>query len=79
VEELPEKLYSQREIENARTKGQVLGWIQGGGIVVGGILLLNLIGGWIPLVLLGGAGYLGYRYFIKPGNKGSSSDDSAGV
>ena len=63
--DLPEKIYSKTDLENARTKGQVVGWLQGGGVVVGGLLLLNVLG-WLPgLLLVGGVGYLGYRMFFK--------------
>lgn len=73
MQDLPERLYSKQEVENARTKGQVVGWLQGGGVVVGGMLLLNLLGSWIPAMLvLGGGGYLAYRIFLKPGKKDDS-------
>ena len=44
---------TDQELENARTKGQVIGWIQG----VGAMLLLGVVLkliGWIPLIV--GAG-----------------------
>jgi uncharacterized membrane protein YqgA involved in biofilm formation len=46
------KLYSAGEIESARTKGQVIGLIQG----AGGMLLLGLafsLIGWIPIIVVG--------------------------
>lgn len=54
-------LFTRREVENARTKGQVIGWVQGGGAVLVGTLLLGFAG-WIPIILLGGvAVYVAYR------------------
>ncbi len=72
--DLPEKIYSKTDIENARTKGQVIGWLQGGGVVVGGFLLLNVLG-WLPgLLLVGGVGYVGYRMFFKSSSKKAAQD-----
>ena len=51
---LPEKVYTETDLKRARTKGKMVGWLQGGGIVVGGALLWNFLS-WIPLVLGGGA------------------------
>ena len=46
------KLYSALEVENARTKAQVVGIAQGaGGMLLLGVLL-SLIG-WIPLLVVG--------------------------
>lgn len=44
--------YSETDLQNARTKGQVLGWVQGGGAVALFLVLLSFIG-WIPLLALG--------------------------
>ena len=56
------------ELENARTKGQVIGWVQGaGGVILFG-LVLRLVG-WIPLLALAGiVGYIGYRMVSGKGN-----------
>ena len=76
MQEIPEKFYSRQDVENARTKGQVLGWVQGGGVVVGGWFVLNLIGSWLPAVLvIGGVGYLGYRFLLKPKKAASDNID----
>jgi hypothetical protein len=54
-------VYTQRDLENARTKGQLIGWVQGAGAVVVLGLALKLLG-WIPLVaVVGVGGYLVYR------------------
>jgi hypothetical protein len=47
------QLYSKKDLELARTKGQVVGWFQG----AGALLLLGLvvnIAGWIPMLIVGG-------------------------
>ncbi len=72
---LPEKVYTEKDVTRARNRGQLLGWVQGGTIVISGAIVLNLLG-WIPAVLAVGAiGYGGYKVFrwmSKP-----SADDSA--
>jgi hypothetical protein len=59
---LPE-LYSQKDVENARTKGQVIGWVQGAVVGIAGMILLGLVG-WMPtLVILGIGGFVLYKLF----------------
>lgn len=48
---LPEKIYTERDITRARKKGKVIGWVQGGGVVIAGGLLLSVLH-WIPAVLV---------------------------
>ena len=50
---LPEKVYTETDLKRARSKGRALGWLQGGGIVLGGTLLWKFLS-WIPVVLGGG-------------------------
>ena len=45
----PVRAPTPTEIEKARTKGQVIGWLQGSAATVAGLLLLKLVG-WIPIV-----------------------------
>jgi hypothetical protein len=67
---LPE-LYSQKDVENARTKGQVIGWVQGAVVGIAGMILLGLVG-WIPtLAILGVGGFVLYKLF-----SGSAKDSS---
>ena len=65
--------FSQKDLERARLKGQVIGWLQGAAIGIGGMLLLKLLG-WIPaLVGLGVGGFIlykVYRFFSGPSKKG---------
>lgn len=48
---LPEKIYTKKEVERAKDTAQVVGWLQGAGVVVGGLVLWNLLG-WIPLLIV---------------------------
>jgi hypothetical protein len=60
------ELYTKSDVENARTKGQLVGWVQGGAVVLAGALLLSFIG-WIPtLVVLGAGGVLIYKLMSSP-------------
>ncbi len=63
---LPEKIYTEKELTRARTTSRVIGWLQGGAVVLGGAILWNLMG-WIPVVLgvvLGG--WLLMKLFSRP-------------
>ncbi|MCA9738770.1 MAG: hypothetical protein R3E98_17535 [Gemmatimonadota bacterium] len=61
MEQLPAKIYSKSDLETARTKGQVMGWVQGAGAVLAVGVVLKLLG-WIPtLLVVGGVVYLLYR------------------
>jgi len=48
---LPDKIYTKKEVERAKDAAQIVGWLQGAGVVVGGLVLWNLLG-WIPLLIL---------------------------
>jgi hypothetical protein len=57
--------YTHTELENARTKGQVVGWIQGAGALLVLGVVFKLIG-WIPTVLVAGVvGYILYKMFAR--------------
>lgn len=59
------KTHTRQDLENARTKGQMIGLVQGAGAVIALGLVLKLVG-WIPLLVVGGAvAYLGYRLLRK--------------
>ncbi len=72
---LPEKVYTAKDVTSARNRGQLLGWLQGGGAVIVGAIVLNLLG-WIPAVLAVGAvgwgAFKAYKWMSK-----SSSEDGA--
>ena len=62
---LPEKIHTDRDLERAETKGRVIGWLQGGIVVVVGGMILNVVG-WIPtLAIVGVVGYVGYKVLSK--------------
>ena len=63
---LPEKIYNQEELEIARTKGQVIGWLQGAAVVIVGGVILNMLG-WIPTIaIIGVGGFVAYKLISKP-------------
>ena len=69
---LPDKIYTEAEVERAKTTAQVVGWAQGAGVVVGAVILWNLLG-WIPVMLgLGAVGWVGWKLF---GNKKKPAAD----
>jgi len=69
-DKLPTIKRSSSALEHAKTKGQVIGWIQGSAVTFIGLFLFKLIG-WIPaLLILMLLGFLGYK-FVK---KRNSSD-----
>jgi hypothetical protein len=60
-----ERVYTQLDVDNARTKGQLLGWLQGAGALVLFAMVVKLAG-WIPLLGIGlGAAWLGYRFLSR--------------
>ena len=64
---LPEKRHTDEDLELARTKGRVLGWVQGGGAVILGGIVLNLVG-WLPAVLvLGAVAWIAYKLVTRAG------------
>ena len=66
---LPEKVYTETDLKDARTKGKAIGWPQGGGIVLAGTLLWKFLS-WIPVVLGGGlAIWLLYKLFSRKSSK----------
>ncbi len=66
---LPEKVYTETDLKRARTKGKAIGWLQGGGIVLGGTLLWKFLS-WIPVVLGGGVViWLLYKFLSRNSSK----------
>lgn len=61
--------YSQKDLDKARTKGQLIGWLQGGAVAIVGMILLRLIG-WIPTIaVVGVGGFVLYKLFSGPSKK----------
>lgn len=72
---VPEKLYTNRDLQKARTKGKVVGWIQGAAIGAGGFFLMGFAG-WIPVLLVaGGLGYLGFKLWSRGRRKNAEAGD----
>lgn len=69
---LPE-LYSRQELDKARRRHRIVGRIEGIAAAVVAGTIFNFLG-WIPTVLvLGVAGYLIYRFVLKPRKSSKSS------
>jgi hypothetical protein len=47
---LPEKIHTEKDLTRAKDKAQVVGWLQGAGVVVGAAILWNLLG-WVPVLI----------------------------
>lgn len=74
---LPE-LYSRQELDKARRRHRIVGRIEGIASAVAAGTIFSFLG-WIPTVLvLGVAGYLFYRFVLKP-RKSSKSSGGAGA
>ncbi len=47
---LPEKTYTEKDLTRVKTTSRVVGWLQGGLVVLVGALLWNFVR-WIPIAL----------------------------
>jgi len=47
---LPEKTYTEAQLTRATVTSRVIGWLQGGAVVLGGAILLQFLG-WIPVII----------------------------
>ncbi len=47
---LPEKTYTKKDLTRATVISRVIGWLQGGAVVLGGAILLRFLG-WIPVII----------------------------
>jgi len=66
---LPQKIYTEKEVTRAKSTAQVVGFAQGVGAVVALGIAWNLLG-WIPVLLvLGGVAWVLYRFVL--GGKGA--------
>ena len=45
------KTYTDTDVSNARTKGQLIGWVQGAVVTFAGLWVLKLVG-WIPMIII---------------------------
>lgn len=68
---LPEKVYTEAQVERARNSAQLVGWLQGAGVVIGGAVLWNLMG-WIPVLIgVGAVVWVLYKLFGPGGDDGT--------
>ena len=71
---LPDKIYTEAQVERARNTAQLVGWLQGAGVVIGGAVLWNLMG-WIPMLIgVGAVMWVLYKLF---GPKAGDGGDEA--
>ena len=47
---LPEKTYTEKQLTRVKATSRVIGWLQGGAVVLGGAILLRFLG-WIPVII----------------------------
>lgn len=71
TDNLPVK-YTRTDLENAKTKGQLIGWVQAGAVVLGGVLLLKAIGLIPVLLVVGVAAFIGYKVVTRKKTGGSA-------
>ena len=58
-------IYTREQLDNARTKGQLIGWAQDAASIGAFFMLLNFIG-WIPLMLIASVlGFAGYKFITR--------------
>ena len=56
-------IFTQKQLDGARVRGQVKGWVQGAISTFLFLILFKFLG-WIPaIMILGLIGYIGYRIF----------------
>ena len=63
AEKYETSIFTKKQLDSARVKGQVKGWAQGAASTFIFLMLMKFLG-WIPAILvLGGLGFLGYKIF----------------
>lgn len=68
---LPQKIYTDKEVTRAKNTAQMVGFAQGVGAVVALGVAWNLLG-WIPVLLvLGGVAWVLYKVLFGGSEKGS--------
>jgi len=64
-------IFTQKQLDNARVRGQVKGWVQGAVSTFLFLLLFEFLG-WIPaVIILGLIGFMGYKIFSAGKKAGS--------
>lgn len=71
---LPEKVYTQSDLTRAKDTAQVVGWVQGAGVVIGAAILWNVLG-WIPMLIgVVAVGWVLMKLLSRP--KGEQQEDA---
>ena len=47
---LPERTYTEKQLTRVKATSRVIGWLQGGAVVLAGAILLRFLG-WIPVII----------------------------
>ncbi|MCH8811003.1 MAG: hypothetical protein IID07_04170 [Gemmatimonadetes bacterium] len=47
---LPERTYTEKQLTRVKATSRVIGWLQGGAVVLGGAILWRFLG-WIPVII----------------------------
>ncbi len=72
---LPEKVYTEQELTRASDTSRVIGWLQGGAVVLGGSILWNLMG-WIPVVIgVVAGGWVLTKLLSRPKKAGEEEEE----
>ena len=47
---LPERTYTEKQLTRVKATSRVIGWLQGGAVVLAGAILWRFLG-WIPVII----------------------------
>ncbi len=73
---LPEKTYTEKDLTRVKTTSRVVGWLQGGLVVLAGALLWNFVR-WIPIALgVVVVGWVLLKLLSRPKKKEEEEDES---
>lgn len=75
---LPQKIYTDKDVTRAKNTAQLVGFAQGVGAVIVAGIAWNLLG-WIPVLLvLGGVAWVLYRFLFGGKDKESEKEPDRG-
>jgi hypothetical protein len=73
---LPEKTYTEKDLTRVKTTSRVVGWLQGGLVVLAGALLWNFVR-WIPIALgVVVVGWVLLKLFSRPKKEEEEEEES---
>lgn len=68
TDNLPEKIYTEKDLVRTRRNAKAVGWVQGGLAVFLVGLVLQFVS-WVPIVVgVGAVGYVGYKLLTRGKN-----------